>query len=253
MDFWQKQDPSKPLFEGLLWSKPETKATSGKLLIIGGQKENFSKVAKAYEQAIKSGAGTVKTLLPDSLLKIANFLPDVEFAPSNKSGGFGATALDAMLSMSGWADMVLLPGDLGKSSETVILMDKFIQKYKGSLTLSSNCLESIHEDITKRPNTTFATDLAGLQKVSKQAHFERAFTSTMGALSFADTIHGFSETTQTNLICMFNGQVWVASRELVSATPQNTPSITNISASGAVWLMQNPLKPFEALTTSLVE
>lgn len=253
MDFWQKQDPSKPLFENLLWSKPETKSTAGKLLIIGGQKENFSKIAKAYEQAVKSGAGTVKILLPDSLYKIAHFLPDVEFAPSNKSGGFGAGALDTMLSLSAWADMVLLAGDLGKNSETAVLLDKYIEKYTGRLTISGSAFESIHASFINRPDTLVVTELSGLQKLSKEIKFEKAFTHSLGAVDFAQVLQEFSQHVKSLLVCEFGERVWVAVDSKVSSTSIKSLDQHQISATTSVWWMQNPTKSFEALTTSLVE
>jgi len=250
MDNWLKQT-DKPLFENMLWSKPENKQAAGKLLIIGGQKDNFSHVAATYEAAIKAGAGTVRTLLPESLRKVAQFLPDIEFAPVNKSGGFSSSALDAMLDLSAWADMVLLAGDFGKSSETTALLDNYLKKYSGPLAISSRVLESIDADIIGK-NALFMCEFESLQRFAKDSGSKEAFTSDMGAVRFSEVLHNFSETNELKTVVEYQKNIWVAAENNMSST-ESKFNIDTISAYASVWLMQNPSQPFKALTTACFE
>lgn len=250
MNSWQKQT-DKPLFENLLWSKPENKRAAGKLLIIGGQKDNFSHVAATYEAAVKAGAGTVRTLLPESLQKVAHFLPDIEFAHANKSGGFSSSALDTMLDLSAWADMVLLAGDFGKSSETTALLDNYLKKYSGPLAISSRVLESIDADITGK-GLLLISEFEPLQKLSKDVGSSEAFTSSMGAVRFSEVLHNFAEANKLQIVTEYSKNIWVAAENQTSST-EGEFSIDTISAYASVWLMQNPGQPFKALTTACYE
>jgi len=129
-DYWLKQTPENPLFPKLLWSKPENKLGSGKLLIFGGSNSGFAKVAGAFQSAQKSNAGQIRILLPDVLQRTLKLLlPEAGFLPSNPSGGFSNLGFGELISEAQWADGVLVPGDLGHNSETEILIEKFANKY----------------------------------------------------------------------------------------------------------------------------
>lgn len=251
-DHWQKQADNEPLFPALIWNKPETKQTAGKLLIIGGQKDHFSNLAKVYQQATNAGAGHIKVLVPDSLAKIIDFLPGVEFAPANASGGFGSISLANMLDVGNWADMVLLAGDFGKSSETTLVLDKFVDQFSGWLSISSACFESVDTDISNGGKTLLITNFDELQKFSKHNNFDQAFTSTMGAVNFARVLGDFSQTVKIGIVCKFENNLWVAVDGKVSSTPRKA-DLNQLAATSSVWLMQNPTKPYEALTTACYE
>jgi hypothetical protein len=131
--FWQRQTADKPLFPDLLWSRPETKRTAGKLLIVGGNAHGFSAAAEAYGAAAKAGIGTARVLLPDSLQKtVGKVFAAGEYAPSTPSGSFSQQALAELLELAQWADGVLLAGDFGRNSETAILLESFAAKYQGA-------------------------------------------------------------------------------------------------------------------------
>jgi NAD(P)H-hydrate repair Nnr-like enzyme with NAD(P)H-hydrate dehydratase domain len=59
---WQKQASSKPLFDDLLWSRPEQKALAGKLLIIGGNSHAIAAPGEAFMLASKAGAGDIRVV-----------------------------------------------------------------------------------------------------------------------------------------------------------------------------------------------
>src|SRR5690348_6592497 len=116
---WYKQTLDKPLFPKLAWSRPETKQTAGKLLIIGGNLHGFAAPAEAFTHAKAAGIGTTKVLLPNALQKtVGTMLETGEYAPSTPSGSFSKAALDTWLDFSTWADGILLAGDIGRNSET---------------------------------------------------------------------------------------------------------------------------------------
>jgi len=166
-DYWSKQEPNKPLFPDVLWSKPERRDAAGKLTIVGGNAHGFAAVAAAYQTALATGIGEVKVILPDVLKKSlmradthsAKAAPSVTtearrkgsrpvttgatpfraswgdvsatsyvFTPTNPSGGLAAAALTELNSAVSWANLILFIGDNGQNSETAGLLETFLTK-----------------------------------------------------------------------------------------------------------------------------
>ena len=257
-DYWRKQNPDEPLFPDLIWSRPENKRQAGKLLVVGGNAHGFAAPAEAFAAAEKAGAGTVRVLLPDSLQKTVGVtFPAGEFAPSTPSGSFSQRALGELLNMSQWSDAVLLAGDFGHNSETAILLEKFVQNYEGLLIITQDAVDyftSASNSIIQRPNTLLALSFAQLQKLATSAHFTTPFTFNMDLLRLVDTLHDFTQQFAPHIIVKHLPTMFVAANGQVSTTKlKEDLEIWRIStaASAAVWWMQNPSKPFEALTNSL--
>jgi|SRR5579884_1209447 len=258
-DYWVKQEQGKPLFPDLLWSRPENKRQAGKLLIVGGNAHGFAAAAEAYNEALKAGIGTTRVLLPDSLQKtVGKVLENGEYAASTPSGSFGKQALAELLALSQWADGVLFAGDLGRNSETAILIERFIQKYDGQITLTQDALDYFTKaplNLLNRPNTMLVASFAQLQKIASSAKFSAAFTFEMDFLRLVERLHDFSRHYQANIITKHLDNIFVATGGQVSSTKlQPDQEIWRVStaAYAAVWWLQNPTKPFEALATAVV-
>lgn len=257
--YWHKQTQGEPLFPDLIWSRPENKRHAGKLLIIGGNAHGFAAPAEAFAAAEKAGAGTVRVGLPDSLQKTVGVtFPAGEFAPSTPSGSFSKRALGELLNMSQWSDAVLLAGDFGHNSETAVLLEKFVQDYTGLLILTQDAIDyftSAADSIVKRPNTLLALSFAQLQKLAAGAHFTIPFTFDMDLLRLVDALHDFTQRFSAHIIVKHLPTMFAAVDGQVSTTKlAEDPDIWRVraAASAAVWWMQNPRKPFEAVTTSIV-
>lgn len=258
--YWQKQSKSEPLFPDLLWSRPENKRLAGKLLIIGGNKFNFSAPGQAYEASVKAGVGVAKVLMPDALKKtIGRVLENCEFAPTNKSGSFARSALDPWLEWAAWSDAVLLAGDVGRNSETAIVLEQFIQKYPGSLTITQDCLDqftSNPDKLFRRPNTTIVASFAQLQKAWPHIieNGEEVIKYGLPLQKNIELIHDLSKKLPVSIVTKHNDEIIVAVNGEVSTTP-NTETVWRVktSASTSIWQLQNPNHPFQALTTALHE
>ena len=252
---WQSQTPDEPLFADLLWSRPENKKYAGKLLIIGGQSQEFAHVASGFQAAQQAGAGSIRVLLPDSLKKLAQVIPEVEFAESNKSGGFAKTALASWFELAEWADHVLLAGDFGKNSETTTLLDGFLLRGNIDATMNLSSLASTSVDfaqLMKRP-LTLTIDRPLLQKLGVALGLSVPIKSTTPNVQLAEIIHQVSQGNTANLIVEDQNQTWTAANGGVVSTKSDKTNNTKLSAACAVWLMQNPKKPLEALSTAVYE
>jgi len=255
--YWHRQTKDKPLYPDLLWSRPEHKAQAGKLLVIGGSSHGFSAPALAFDEAEKAGAGTVRALLPDSLQKtVGRAFPAGEYAPSTPSGSFSQQALGECLEASQWADGVLLAGDFGHNSETAILLEKFVNKYSGQLALVQDALDYFlmsPEQLLDRDKTLLVPSFRQLQKLSQAANFPQPYTSDMDLLKMIESLHDFTEKHSIGIILGHAGNAIVTIDGRVSTTKIDTLPDGIVAASHAsVWWLQNPSKPFEALSTAVI-
>lgn len=251
---WQQQGDN-PLFPDLLWSRPENKFHAGKLLIIGGTGQEFAGAAESYAAAEKAGIGTVRIMLPNSLHRtVAKLFPAAEFAPSTPSGSFGMSALAELLDAASWADGVLIAGDTGYNSETTQLLEEFLTKYNGQLTLFGDTIATLtpqFERLLDRPQTTLVLTLAELQKLAVAAHHTVAFTTSMGIVQLVEALVDFNKLHAAHLVVAHDQTVAVAVDGRISTTSVAEQSITQLASSAATWWLQTPTKPYEALTTSL--
>lgn len=263
-DYWQKQETGKPLFEDILWSRPENTQTAGKLLIIGGNSHGFAQVALAYETARQAGAGAIKILLPDVLQKTVSMLQtSCYFAPSNPSGGFSKQALAEMLDHAHWADAVLLAGEFGRNSETAVTLELFIQKYSGKIIITRDTIDyfisSPKDLLLQRPETCFVGSVAQLQKLALNSGALKPISFSSDLSIFVDSIHELSATNKSHFVTKFKDQVVIAVDGKISTTPSNTLSKPEddiwrvpIASKISVFWLQNPTKPFEAFTTAVL-
>jgi len=256
--FWVKQTSDKPAFQDLLWSRPENKAQAGKLLIIGGNLHGFAAPAEAYVQASKSGIGTARVLLPDALKKtVGSILENGEFSASTPSGSFAQKSLADWLDFAAWTNAILVTGDLGRNSETAILLEKFVTKWPGQLTITKDAIDyfkDLPQLVLKRPQTTLVLSFAQLQKLVIQARYPIPFKFTMDLLQLVDALHEFSKIYPTNIVVKHLENIVVASKGDVSTTKLDTDlEVWRVKTAAvcAVWWLQNPGKPFEALTTAI--
>ncbi|MCA9323843.1 hypothetical protein KC992_01945 [Candidatus Saccharibacteria bacterium] len=255
--YWQKQT-SEPLFPDIFWSRPESKMGAGKILIIGGNAHRFGAPGIAYAASEKTGAGSVRVLLPDAIRKIVKgMLPDADFAPSTPSGSFAKNALSELLTNAQWSDGVLLAGDFGRNSETAIVLESFVEKYRGVLTITQDAADYFKETpltIIDRENTIVVVSLAQLQKIFISTPSITPIVSSMSSIQLAEALHYYTKEHPACIVTKHNDLIFVAASGQVSTT-KHTERLWRVETSGkiAVFAMQNPQKIFEAATTSLLD
>lgn len=258
--YWHRQTAEQPLYPDLLWSRPQNRQQAGKLLIVGGNAHGFTAAAEAYAAATAAGIGTARVLLPDSLQKtVGRAFEAGEFAPSTASGSFNQRALAELMALSEWSDGVLIAGDLGRNSETAILLEQFAGKYIGYLTITKDAADYFTKAPTavlSRPQTLFVISFAQLQKIAAAAHFIKAFTFDMDFLPLIDALHEFTSQYPAAFIIKHLENIFMAVDGQVSSTKlAEDQEVWRVktAAIASVWWLQNPQLSFEALTTSLIE
>jgi ADP-dependent NAD(P)H-hydrate dehydratase / NAD(P)H-hydrate epimerase len=257
MEYWFKQS-DKPLFPDIEWNKPERRDQAGRLLVLGGSRQALSAPAESYELANKAGIGQVLIALPDKVKRlVGSTLPDAVFLPSTSTGEFNQDGESELLDYARHSDTLLLPGDVGRNSQTTILLEQLLQKYTGELVITRDALDLITPSkiIFSRPHTTIVASLAQLQKLLKESAIATAITFTMDLVKLVDVLHELTASYKLNIITFHQGQFVVASNGNVSTTKKHDASNeepehwrTKIATLAACYLTWNPQKQFEALT-----
>jgi ADP-dependent NAD(P)H-hydrate dehydratase / NAD(P)H-hydrate epimerase len=257
--YWHKQSLDGPLFPDIQWSRPENKQHAGKLLIVGGNLHGFSSPAEAFNVASRSGVGIARVLLPDSLKKtVGHVLESCEFAPSTPSGSFSQKALEEAISQASWADGVLIAGDLGRNSETAILLEKLLTKYTSNVVITKDAVDYVTSNplpIQKRPKTTLVLSLSQLQRLIVALRYPQPIAFSMPLIRLVDLLNDFTQSFPINIIVKYQDTIIVAAGGQVSTTKADDSEIWRVSTAtvASVWWLQFPNKTFEALTTGIHE
>ena len=257
--YWHKQTKSAPLFPELEWSRPENKLQAGKLLIAGGSAHGFAAPAEAYAESVRAGIGTARALLPQAIQKIVGIIIDTaEYAPSTPSGSFSQKALAEFLTESAWADGVLFAGDLGRNSETAIMLEKFLHKSPVAATLTKDAVDyctSAPQIILERPDTLLVLSMSQLQRLAISSGATKPITFQMDLLHLIEWLHDFTAQHEPYIIVKHHDTILVAvNGEVGTFKPTKALPMWRLKTAthASVWWLQNPQKPFAALMTSLL-
>lgn len=257
-DYWHRQNKDDPLFPDLVWSRPENRTSAGKLLIIGGNAHGFAAPAEAYQEAMAAGLGTARVLLPDALQKtVGTHLEAADYAPTTPSGSFSRQALEPALELAAWSDSCILAGDLGRNSETAILVETLLSKYTGQAALTKDAVDyaySFADTLLERKDTLLVLSLSQLQRLSREVSYPEAITFSMDLIRLVEWLHGFTNRFTIKIIICHLDNFIVASGGEVSTTKIEAVKVWRVktAAHASVWWLQHPNKAFEALTTSVI-
>ncbi len=257
--YWHKQTADKPLYPDIEWSKPEQKSQAGRLGIIGGNSLGFAGIAEAYQTTLKTGAGSVRILLPDALKKnIPSVMTEVIYGPTNPSGSLSREALVEMKAVGDWATAILLIGDAGRNSETAILYEDFIRDYAGPITITRDAIDLLKNSssvLVERPNTLIVASFAQLQKLFSSVYYPKVLTFSMQLTNLVEALHKFTITYPVSIAVFHQGMILAASGGQVTTTPWDEPMRIwrgNTAANASVYWLWNQSKPLESATASLV-
>ena len=257
--YWQTQKPPKPLWPDIAWSKPEQRSLAGKLGVVGGNKQSFIAVAESYSNALATGVGEARVLLPDALKKtIPTTMVDVVFGASNPSGSLARDAKNELRALGNWSQAVLMIGDAGKNSETAILYEEFTQDYSGQLTISRDAVDLLRpasKSLVERDNTMLVMSFAQTQKLFQEVYYPKMLAFSMQLAQAVEALHKFTITYPVTIATLHKDHLIVAAHGNVTTTPwQNAMAIWrgSVATKAAAYWLWNPSKPLEAVTTSLV-
>lgn len=255
--YWQKQT-DKALFEDLEWNKPERRDQAGNLLIIGGYQHNLNAPAKAYEFVKDQGIGAIQIGLPNKVKSlVGSTLPGAIFLPSTTSGELARDGLDELLIHASWADTLLFPGDLGRNSQTTMLVADILENSKQQTVLTKDAVDALKntpELFAERENTTLVVGFSQLQHLFQRLNWPEPLTFNMGLVKLAEQLHKFSKKYPATVLTHHEGSFIVAAEGRVSTTPsvhdEEKSWRVKAASTAACYQTWNPNKPFESLTHS---
>lgn len=276
--YWQRQ-AEKPLFPELEWNKPERRDQAGRLLIIGGYLHNLNAPAKAYEYVQKQAIGSVKVALPSKTKALlGKSLPAAIFLPSTSSGELAQDGLTELIEYADWADTLLIPGDLGRNSQTTLLLADLLTNTTHQAVVTRDAVDLLQNTpglLIKHEKTTLVLSFAQLQKHMQNLKISTALTFDMDLTRLVAFLHDFTSEHPCAIITQHQDKFIVAVNGRISTTPtrhsqpdressidmdplvkpEDNSSIqqawrTKAAAIAACYQTWNPEKTFEALTHS---
>jgi len=256
---WLKQTVKEPLYDSLLWSRPENKQYAGKVVVIGGNLHGFAKTVNSYQLLLDAGLGQVTVLLPKPIQKIIGHIsPDLIFCPSTDSGSFGSESLDSLLEYSSSADGVFLSGELSSNSETLIVLEKLVGHTLKPMIITDDSIDLImHLDISlvNRSNMIYVGTLDKIQKLATRLKSPDPITSSLALSNLVEILTKFSLENKISLATIHQGYAVVASGGRVSSTKIEAGSdqdIFKLVHYCVAWVIQNPDSKFEALSCAAI-
>src|SRR4051794_12583610 len=88
-----ERQTDKPLFPDIFWNRPTMRSRGGRLLLLGGHKNQFDLVQAVYQMAEASDVGECVAVMPDSLRRTVGETGYTFFVPAAPSGSLGKASL----------------------------------------------------------------------------------------------------------------------------------------------------------------
>lgn len=261
MSAYLRQEQDKPLYPDLIWARPEQKALAGKLFIIGGNAHAIAAPGEAYQYAVKQGIGEVKVAMPDKTRGLLGpKVPiDIELVTSTPSGSFSVKAMGSLQAYCSWANATLFAGDIGRNSETAILLEGLAQKMPGLQIYTRDGVDYFYANPTvlfERADTLLVVSLAQLQKLCGQLKWPTAITASMGLEALCLELADITKTYPVYIAVLYGKAIVTAvGGQCVATTLKTEPHAWRLKTASAasVWWLQNPSRPLEAIATSVTQ
>jgi len=251
---WLKQSPDKPLFEDILWLKPENPHQRPKVLIIGGSSHGFLTTTKLYEAIKSKSAYQTKIIMPKSLEKMLGpAIPDAVFVESTSSGEIAHAAKNEIRSAMLWAEAIVFADDIGNNSQTEILVtellkDLIVPAY--FLGHAIDLLQKSAQEVVGHPCVILVGDLVKISKLNSATHSQIALLQADGIVKLVEKMQTVSADWLATIATESQNQLLIASDGRVSTTKDiGEDWQVSFVASSIQFAKLFDSKLFEALTT----
>lgn len=249
-----ERQTNQPLYRKILWNRPISAHSAGRLLIIGGHTQNVASLQSVYQIATAVGIGSVTPVVPDTLRSLVGPIPGIELAPATVAGSLGKAALAQILDLASYSDAVLIGPDLSNNSETAILIESFVAKFRQPLILADDALGLISQSpdlVRSRPNTLLILTMQQLFKLAGKLGIGLKIAPDGQITAKLGIVDDFWQTFKVDLALIGPEIIIrVGNKVSVTALPSQPASLLAASwAALAVAYAQNPASRYEGLTT----
>jgi len=244
-----------PLFPEIFWDRPTTRSRGGRLLIVGGQRNEFSAVQAIYQIAEAAGMGEAQAALPDSLRRLVGEAGFARFVPASASGSLGKAALGQLLDVAADFDGVVVGANLTNNSETAVMVESLVRELEKPVVITEGTIEILKFApalITGNPRALVVTTMAGLFALANHHHLPLAIKPHAGVVGKLEILGQLAAISRCAYL-VFDQEAMVAAAGETSLTTLEQPlsqwPAAAVGTAATFWLQQNS-KPFAALTTA---
>lgn len=249
-----ERQADQPLYPKILWNRPISRATAGRLLLIGGHKTGLAKLQASYQIAGAAGIGALTILAPDSLRPMLGTIHDIQFAPSTPSGSIAKSALGQIQSAASYADATVLGLDSSNNSETIITLERFIEDYHQPLILVDDGLDLIAQApdaLSGRPKTMAILTMQQLFKLAGKLELPLTIRPDSGQTGKVDILAELWELLKIDL-ALIGPEIIIRVGDQTSITTLPKQPTNLLTASYGIlsdFYTQNPSATYQGLTT----
>ncbi len=169
-----------------------------------------------------------------------------EFLPDTTSGSLSLEAFGPLMTYLNWSDLALFIGDLGRSSETALLLENVVQKYRGRMVITRDSVHYFKNQpslLTKRQGTIIVLSFADLQHMLMLSGLTIKFSS--GLVPNLEKIAGYSVTQEACFVTRFEDYYLIAEKGRTAISKSKSPSVAwraNAASGVASCYLNNPIR-----------
>ena len=246
---------NEPLFPEVFWNRPTMRARAGRLLAIGGQRNQFSLLQAVYQLAEAAGIGECQAAMPDSLRRLVGPAEFARLLPASASGSLGKAALGELLAIAPDFDALIIGMNLTTNAETGVMIESLITRLEMPVVVTEEAIGILKFNpalITGNPQALVVTTMAGLFALANHHSMPIAIKPQAGVVAKMEILQQLVDISKcAYVVC--DGEVLVAAEGQMSLTPLDH-SLSNLPAApigvAATFWTQHRAKPFTALTTA---
>jgi len=126
-------------------ARDANKGSCGRVLVVGGSRGMAGAPCLAARAALRSGAGLVRIAVPAPIWDVVATKTDeclTDGLPATARGTLAAAAIDELLELCAWADVVVLGPGLTQDAETVDVIRRVVQESQSALVLDADGLNA---------------------------------------------------------------------------------------------------------------
>ena len=241
----------KPLYEDILWSRPVRR--TGRILLVGGHRDGFSELQKAYQGFEDAQVSECHLALPDKLSRLVGSLEGISLLASTPSGSISRDALSELVYLANESDLVSLGPDLSNNSETTLAMQRLIAETRASILIPPQSAEQLLPEAGEwknKENLLVFLNYKQLYKLASKLAVDATIPLNVTNDAIAEIALAVSKEFSPSIVVMMPDSIIIAVNGKASVTKTKTDDLGKIiGLLGTFWL-QNESKRYEALTTA---
>ncbi len=231
------------------------KSRGGRLLLIGGHKNQFNEMQSIYQMAEAAGIGEVQAVMPDTLRKLVSDTGFGHFVPASSSGSLGKAALGQIHELARGSDAIIIGANLTTNAETAMMVESLIRELDSRVIFTEEAFDLLKfhpELITGNPKALVVATMNGLFALANHHHMPIAIKPNSGVVGKLEILEQLASISKCQYL-VFGREIMVAAEGELSLTPLESdlgafPGAA-IGTAATFWI-QNLGKPFIALTTA---